>query len=258
MRPSIVSIGAGKVATSLIYELHKKGYPILSVYSRTLHSAHKLANHFPKAAFTDNLLRVPDKADVYIISLTDDAIPIAVNALSGTRSIVVHTSGSAGIEVFSQEIIHCGILYPLQTFNKINRPDFLSVPLLLEASDSKTMKIIREIGADLSGTLIETNSEERKWIHIAAVFACNFLNYMLTCSNEVLKDRDLKFKILVPLIMESVKNAIEHSPSDVQSGPAIRGDEKIIQEHISLLKGKPDLQKIYTFVSRMISEYYHK
>ena len=258
MKPSIVSIGAGKVASNIIPALYKKGYPVHAVYSQTLNAAEILARKLPTAAFTDDIRILPRKADIYIISLTDDAIPAAVEALEGTGSLVIHTAGSIGLNVFSGKIINYGVIYPLQTFTKITDTDFNSIPLLLEASNEETLKKIREIGADLSKTLIETNSEDRRWIHTAAIFACNFTNFMFTCAGEVLHSRNFPFDILAPLITETVKNAITHNPANVQTGPAVRGDIKIVQNHISMLNDKPELQKIYTFVSRMIMEYNHK
>lgn len=256
VKPSIVSVGAGNLATHLIRALFSIGHPVLSVYSRTLDSARTLAA-FTGSEYTNNYAELPGNAGIYIISLTDDAIPEAVNALTGNNSIVVHTAGSVGVDVFKGKIERYGVMYPLQTFSKSRDVVFSDIPFLVEGSDTNTLTIIREIAYGLSQNITGMNSEERMWVHAAAVMACNFTNYMYTCANDMLVAKDIRFNLLFPLMTETLQKAMSENPAKVQTGPAVRGSHIVLAEHIRMLKDKPELQKLYTFVSESIIAYHH-
>lgn len=255
-KPSIVSIGAGNVANHLIPALFEKQYPIISVYSRTSEHASKLAG-LVKSDFTDKFEQIPLDADIYIISLTDHAIETALGLLNGIDGLVVHTAGSTGIDIFAGKIKKFGVLYPVQTFSTGRKIDFSSVPLLIEASGEETLKVISDLAYELSSDVRQMNSEKRKWVHLGAVFACNFINYMLVCADEVISSENIDFSILIPLISETISKSIEGSPAASQTGPAFRGNMEVLKKHERLLKDHPDIQNLYIFVSRMICNYYH-
>ena len=254
-KPSIVSIGAGNVAVHLIKELYKKEYPVLMVYSRTIKAARELSE-ITGSGFTNRIEEIPSDADIYIITLSDNAILQTVNILRGTSAIVVHTAGSIDMSVFNGKISRHGVLYPLQTFTKSRKVDFSSIPLLIEGSDKSTVNILRRIASDLSESVTEVNSQDRKWIHISAVFACNFTNHMLACACDILSQRNLDAGLIRPLIYETFNKALEDDPGIAQTGPARRNNLQIVNEHISMLRPHPQFQKIYTFVSNAIMEYY--
>jgi predicted short-subunit dehydrogenase-like oxidoreductase (DUF2520 family) len=256
-KPSIVSVGAGNVASHLIPALYEKQYPVISVYSLTSHNASKLAG-LVKSDFTDKFEQIPLDADIYIISLTDHAIEEALDFLKGIDGLVVHTAGSTGIDIFTGKIKKFAVLYPLQTFSKGRKIDLSDVPFLIEASGDETLKIISRLAYELSSDVRQMNSEQRKWVHLGAVFACNFINYMLVCADEVLSSENIDFSILIPLISETISKSVEVGPAASQTGPAFRGNMEVLKKHERLLKDRPDLQNLYTFVSRMIYNYYHK
>jgi predicted short-subunit dehydrogenase-like oxidoreductase (DUF2520 family) len=253
---SLVSIGAGNLASHLIPELASKGYEIKAIYSRTLASAKFLADII-NAEYTCDLNSLPQDADFYIISISDDAISSVFSALPLT-AIILHTAGSVPISIFEGRFKKYGVLYPLQTFSKGKEISFGNIPFLLEASDSDTLSYINEMASSLSGNVRISNSEERKWIHLSAIFANNFTNYMFSCAYELLEKQNTSFEILEPLILETVKKALSNNPGLVQTGPAIRNNQRILDEHISMLKDMPEWQKLYIFVSRMIKEYHSK
>ena len=256
-KPSIVSIGAGNVASQLIPALYEKQYPVICVYSRTSANAATLAG-FVKSDYTDNFNQIPLDADIYIISLTDHAIEEALIFLKGIEALIVHTAGSIGTDVFTGKINRFGVIYPLQTFSKSRKVDFSSIPLLIEASGDETLSIISDLANSLSFNVRQMNSEQRKWVHLGAVFASNFTNHMLACADEILTSEDIDFTILAPLIKETIDKAIEGHPAALQTGPAYRGNTEVIKKHECLLKDRPDLRNLYIFVSRMIYNHYHK
>jgi len=255
LKPSVVSIGAGNVAAHLIPALHEKKYPVPCVYSRTLKHAAELATK-TGSQYTDKYSEIPLSADIYLITLTDHAIGDVLKTLNGINGIAIHTSASTEMIIFSGKIKRFGVLYPLQTFSKARKISLDDVPFLVEASDENTLKEISNIAGDISSDIRQMSSEQRQWLHLAAIFSCNFINHMLTCASDIMKEKQMDMNLLTPLIRETINKALENGPAKSQTGPAVRGNMGIINKHTSILKDHPDLQKMYTFVSQCIYQYH--
>ncbi len=256
-KPSIVSVGAGNVASHLIPALFKENFHISCIYSRTIENAENLAGSV-SSKFSNKLTDIPSDADIYIISLSDHAVLDAIKALTGVNGLVIHTGGSLGIDVFQGKVSKYGVLYPLQTFNKFIELDLSKVPFLIEASDTYSLNMITELASVFSSNILYMTSEQRKWVHIAAIFACNFVNHMFVCSEQILSRESIDFQILIPLIEETVRKAKQGDPARFQTGPAIRGNFDITDNHTRMMKEFPDLQNLYTFVTKLIYEYHQK
>lgn len=256
-KPAIVSIGAGNVASHLIPALYKDNYPVSCIYSRTLDNAADLAGKV-SSDFVDKFENISLNAGIYIISLSDHAVIDAINALSGVKGMLIHTSGSLGMDIFKGKVERYGVLYPVQTFNKFIDLDLKKVPFLIEASDDESLKLISELASVFSSNVNQMNSEQRKWVHIAAIFASNFVNHMLSRSDQILSAKDIDFQILIPLIEETIRKAKEGKPARFQTGPAFRGNFNIIEDHIRMLEDQADLQNLYTFVTKMIFKYHQE
>lgn len=251
-----IILGAGNVAHALGKELNAKGYTIRGVYSRTTKSARALAKYFSCDVYADPALIPPDAA-FYLISVTDEALPEVASRMPDTDGIVLHTAGSVPIEVLARFKRH-GVLYPLQTLSKNKETDFSIVPLCIEASDKATLKEIKKLALEMSETIVEVSSQQRKILHVAAVFACNFSNYMYIAAHDILQRSGLDFKIMLPLIIETVEKLMLMDPRQAQTGPALRGDKSVMQEHQQLLKEMPHYQKIYKTLSTAITETFTK
>lgn len=252
---TFVSIGAGNVATHLCAELCKKGFFLKQVYSRTKDSCNALTSMF-MADGTTSLECISPDADFYLVTLPDHALPAILSALKVKDKLILHTAGSVGMDVFQDRFKHYGILYPLQTFSKSRQLNISKIPFFVEGCDPETTDSILEIAGKLSDVVILSDSQTRKWLHIAAVFASNFTNFMYTSAHELLQRENIDFKLLYPLMEETFQKALSGNPAIGQTGPAIRGDANTIHEHIKLLSYTPDLQKLYTFISSNIQEYY--
>ncbi len=244
---NIVLIGSGNVASHLGLSLLKKGYNIKQVWSKKLKNADILAKRLNSIA-TDNLNNLKN-ADLYIVSVKDDNLASVIKQLKFDN--IVHTSGSIGIEVFNTKSKNYGVLYPLQTFNKKIEVDFSTIPICIEGNNNKFENQLMKIGNDLSNNVIAMNSKKRIQLHIAAVFACNFTNHMFSIADSILANVDLNFKLLIPLINQTVKKINNHKPSKVQTGPAKRNDKKVLKKHISNLTDK-EVKEIYKIISKEI------
>jgi predicted short-subunit dehydrogenase-like oxidoreductase (DUF2520 family) len=252
---NIVLIGAGNLATNLAVALHDKGYRILQVFSRTEESAKMLAQKV-NAQFTHRLEDVITDADLYVVALKDDVIPEVLDQLQLENSFVVHTAGSVPMELLSEYTNQFGVFYPLQTFSKKRLVDFSAIPICLEANSRENLDKLEAVARELSGEIHFLNSEQRLYLHVSAVFACNFTNFMFASAESVLNKNDIPFRILLPLIRETFDKAAKSSPSEVQTGPAVRKDKKTIDKHLKLLSDSDLLQNLYRFVSDAIITYY--
>jgi predicted short-subunit dehydrogenase-like oxidoreductase (DUF2520 family) len=246
----IVLIGSGNVASHLGKVLVAKGYTITQVWSRTAVNAISLAGQINSTAIAD-LSLVNKSADFYIISVADDAIPVIVGSLPQISGIVVHTSGSQSIEVLNRFQQH-GVLYPLQTFSKSREVDFNEIPLCLEASDSEILDNIQKLALTISPNIHYLNSVQRRYAHLAAVFANNFSNYMQVISSDILQSNQIDKNLLKPLIEESFNKLCSMDAWEAQTGPAKRLDTELISKHLDLLKPFPQFYKIYQTISESI------
>lgn len=249
----IVCIGSGNVATHFANAFKAGAAELVQVWSKNKEHAAELAVSLGAAPISD-LKEIDLKADLYLIAVKDDAIPEVVTALAGVEGMVVHTSGATDIGVFRESGMNFGVLYPLQTFSKQKNLDFKQVPLCIEAKDQETLDTLKSIAQMLSPLVYEVNSEKRRILHLAAVFACNFVNHLYALSKEILQKNDLDFEILRPLIMETAVKVQDAFPADVQTGPAIRNDEQTIIKHKELLKDMPQLEDIYETLSKSIKK----
>ncbi len=250
----IVLIGAGNVATQLGLALKNKGYQIECVFSRTNHSAQQLAQQV-NSSFTNDLEELPGNAHLYIFSVSDHALEEVLKRFPHKNLFAVHTSGSMDMDVFKKAGFNrVGVFYPLQTFSKDIYPDFASVPMCLEAEGNHDMKLLREVAGKLSKDVREVNSAQRETLHIAAVFACNFTNHMFAVSDALLRKDGLDIGVLHPLIKETFQKIKHGKPADMQTGPAVRNDENVIEKHLNKLSDMPHFHKMYNFMTESIQK----
>ncbi len=177
--------------------------------------------------------------------------------ISCTReTLVAHTAGSFGLDIYPEQIVRKGIFYPLQTFSENRKVSFTDLPFLLEASDSDSSEILRNLAESIHGNVYFVDTEKRRMIHLAAVFVNNFSNHMLTLGKEVALKSGFTFELLAPLIKETFSKALYSGPENSQTGPAVRHDKNTIEKHMELLSFSPDLQRVYKEMTKSIIDYY--
>lgn len=229
-----VMIGAGNVATNLVRALNATGIEVVQVYSHTLAHARELADTV-NAGATDDLSALEMGADIYIISVKDDAIVNVVSSIPDNGALWVHTSGSIPMTVFEGRRQRYGVFYPMQSFSKQIATDFTEVPFFIEAVNDGVALEIEALAQRLSQRVFHATSEQRRRLHIAAVFACNFANHLWTLADDVLRDAELPFDVMLPLISTTVDKLKRLSPAESQTGPAMRRDHRVMQSHMAML-----------------------
>ena len=251
----ITIIGAGCLGKALARQLHIKGFQIHEIVSRKKEEVESLCQLTGATAnFGDYDSVLPD-ADLYIVSVKDDAVFEIRKKLKIRDKLVVHTSGTLPFDALKKCSSQFGIFYPLQTFSKNRMPDFEEIPFFVWASSSASLLDLYDVAAALSKKVFTAKEDKLKTIHLAAVFASNFTNHLLKISKDILEENEIDFQILKPLVEETFKKAFELSPEDAQTGPAKRGDCTTTDKHKSMLK-RDDWRALYVLFSGMIREEY--
>jgi predicted short-subunit dehydrogenase-like oxidoreductase (DUF2520 family) len=247
----ITIIGSGNVATHLAAAFKNAGHRIVQVYSRNMQNAALLAYHVGAEAI-DDPNHISPETDIFIISVNDDAIISIAQCLTKYGKLTVHTSGAVSLGALSAMISKAGVFYPLQTFSKNKEIDFFTVPLCIEGIDEEITGQLEQLAQTISNRLYRINSAQRKVLHLAAVFACNFPNYLYGAAQQLLEKQQMDFEMLRPLILETAQKVQNRLPAEVQTGPAVRNDENTIAAHLQMLNDKPALKSIYALLSQEI------
>jgi len=247
----ITIIGSGNVASHLASAFKNAGHRIVQVYSRFIQNAALLAYHIG-AEPIDNLSLINPETNIFIISVNDDAIISTAQGLAKYGKLTVHTSGAVSLGALSAIVSKAGVFYPLQTLSKNKEIDFFTVPLCIESIDEDTTDQLEQLAQTISNHVYRVNSEQRKVLHLAAVFACNFPNYLYGVAQQLLEKQQMDFEMLRPLILETAQKVQDHLPAEVQTGPAVRNDENTMAAHLQMLNNEPALKSIYTLLSQEI------
>jgi len=231
----IVLIGRGRLATNLEYALLSAGHEVASINSRTLES-------------------LPLEADVFVVAVKDAALSDVIRAATKGREsqLFVHTAGSMPMDMFKGLTSHYGVFYPMQTFSKERLVDFNDISVFLETNDAVSMERLKMLSTTLTTHIYELDSEGRKHLHLAAVFACNFVNHCYALSAEVLAAKGLPFSVMLPLVDETAQKVHELAPREAQTGPAVRGDQNVMQMQANMLADNPAVKQIYEALSNDI------
>ena len=249
----IVLIGTGNVAMHLGPALAKAGHKLIQVVGRTEKHTKFLANKLDCEYSIDNE-KISSKADTYIIALRDEAIGTFVKHIPTNAKLVVHTSGSVKSSILAGCTQNYGVLYPLQTFSISRKINFKDIPLCLEANTESARKRLQILARSIGKNIHWIDQDQRKTIHLAAVFANNFSNHLFTLAEDLLNKKGVSLDLLRPLISETAAKVQKSSPHQMQTGPAKRGDVETIEKHMALLKNKPDLGHIYEILTRSIQK----
>jgi predicted short-subunit dehydrogenase-like oxidoreductase (DUF2520 family) len=250
---SVVILGTGNVAKHLFdafWDIEEVN--VRQVIGRNGHAF----SYFKDKVDTSTDFSKIEEADIFLIAVSDDAVAEVAQFLSRKKGIVAHTSGSVPIYALGDQVRR-GVFYPLQSFSEGKSINFKTVPLCIEAEIKEDLVLLQKLAHLISLEVYEISSDQRKSIHLAAVFANNFTNHLFTIASEICTDNNLPFSILTPLIKETVHKLDFLLPLEAQTGPAKRNDVKTMESHLNQLKNK-NYQDIYSLLSKSIKNKYGK
>jgi len=244
---TVVIFGAGNLASHLYTAFtSSQNVKVIQVYNRSVSNLQFFENKVPITTSLEEVL----PADIYLISISDDAIEEIITKISSFNGIIAHTSGSVPMLKSAKRN---AVFYPLQTFSKTQKVDFSEIPICIEAENEKDLKTLHKLGESISTKVFPITTEQRKTLHLAAVFACNFTNQLYRIAEKICEKDNISFEILHALIAETARKALQDSPKNVQTGPAKRGDQKTIDRHLSQLNSS-ELKEIYTLITKSIQK----
>ena len=247
----IVLIGSGNVAFHLAKAFTEAQIPISQIFGRNTTELQKISEQFSIPFSTETLV----DADLYIISVSDSSISDVSSLIKNENALVTHTSGSVSREALSGNY-RKSVFYPLQTFSKSKNLDYSKIPFFIDAENENDEEILKNLASKISKNVMLANDEKRKYIHLTAVFACNFVNHLYARAKEISDSQGIPFDYFLPLIDETTQKIHELEPKLAQTGPAIRNDEKVLKLHESLLTDEEKL-KIYKTLNESIKKMYH-
>ncbi|SFI29834.1 Rossmann-like and DUF2520 domain-containing protein [Halpernia frigidisoli] len=248
----IVIIGSGNVAYHLTKAFCQNKIAISQIFGRNEKDLKEISREFNVPFSTENL----EKADLYIIAVKDESVEEVSRQITVKDCLVAHTSGSLEKEKLDGKYRKASF-YPLQTFSKTKDLDYKKIPFFIEAENNQDFEILNNLAQKISTKVLESNFEQRKFIHLTAVFACNFTNHLFAKAKEISDSQNIPFDYFLPLIDETVEKIHHISPKEAQTGPAIREDEKVLRSHEILLADK-DAKSIFDVMNISIKSMYKK
>lgn len=249
--------GAGRVASSLCTSLYHAGHSIDTIVSEKGSSARDLAS-ICNAEWSSGLI-FPASTQIIFVAVQDQKLKdVLADIRCSSGTLIAHTAGSFGLDVFPGTVAEKGVFYPLQTFSHGRNVNFNGLPVIIETDEKHSEQMLAELAISIGAVTHFIDAERRRILHLAAVFACNFTNYMFTSGKMIADKSGVSFNILEPLIRETVDKAVDEGPENSQTGPAFRNDKITIEKHLQLLSASPELQKLYQTITDSIINYYKK
>lgn len=249
-----VILGSGNVAWHIAPALRAAGLEWVQVYSRTLANAESLSRHLGGIPFTDRWEAIDPTADFYLLAVSDNALAELAKTLRLPGKTVAHVAGSVPVSALQAVSEHSGVMYFFQTFSKdAPAPDLRQTPVCLEASDSATARLLENLARSVSDKVSFLCSEQRQALHIGGVFVNNYVNLMYTAAYDLFGEKGMDFSLLHPLMEQTLCKAMRMPPAQAQTGPAARGDEQVLRNHLKYLSESRQGKK-YLEVYRLLCQ----
>ena len=245
-----VIIGSGNVAFHLLKAFKENNIPATQIFGRNIPALKEISDEFSVPYSTTDL----DKADLYFLCVSDDSVSEVSQLIKEKDCLVAHTSGSLPKESLVGEYRKASF-YPLQTFSKTKNLDYKKIPFFIEAEDYEDQILLEKLASKISENVMKSDYEKRKFIHLTAVFSCNFVNHLFARAKEISDIQGIPFSYFIPLIDETVQKIHELDPKDAQTGPAVRNDGRILELHEQLLQNE-EHKKIYQTMNESIKKMY--
>ena len=252
---NISFVGSGNVATHLALAFKREGLNIVEVYSPTTLHAKQFAQQ-ADCKVVNALNKLNPYVDLILISVPDAKIGETIKGLQKPEAVVAHTSGFSAIEILASAK-NIGVFYPLQTFTKNTTIDLSDVPFCIEGNNPETEAQLKGLAEKLSKNVQRVNSEDRRYLHLAAVMVNNFTNHIYHIAGDLLMEKGINFDLLLPLIRETATKIKTLGPKHAQTGPAKRNDISTISEHEQMLSNFPEYRELYRLISAQIKKKYH-
>jgi predicted short-subunit dehydrogenase-like oxidoreductase (DUF2520 family) len=243
-------IGSGNVGTVLGRVLKAKGYTIRQVYSRTAEHARLLADELGAVAvFTPG--SIDKEADIYLLTITDNAVASVAAQISVGDKLVVHTAGSISKEILKDSSSSYGVLWPMKMI-RTTMPELGAVNMVIDGNSTAVVQQIQQLARQFSDHITVADDSKRVKMHLVAAVVSNFTNHLYHLSADYCLQEQIDFALFYPIIEETARQVQDAHPREVQAGPAYRKDTRTIDAHIQLLLQYPALKELYEKLTNSI------
>jgi len=250
-------IGTGNIALFFAKRLKEAGHNCTGIYGRNA----RIANALAKEVYADDcgsITDAKDNADICILAVSDAAIAEMAKQIHINKTVLVHTAGSVNINVLKDSAIDYGVIWPVYSIIKADLPLHRQIPMAWEASSDKARQQIVSLISSISDQPFEAKDEQRRWLHLAAVMGNNFINHLMAICEQICNEQAVPFSILQPILQQTFDRVKQHSPAELQTGPAKRNDQTTMDKHVDILKSHPEWKDIYESLSRSIGKMHYK
>ncbi|MBK8341094.1 MAG: DUF2520 domain-containing protein [Flavobacteriales bacterium] len=247
----ILLIGTGRLAFHLGHAFLRSGTNLIGLAGRNAARTRELALALRTTPFAIN--EPWPEADLYLLAVSDDAIPGLAALITPRDAVVAHTSGAQPLDGLAPHV-HRGVLWPVQSFSPGEPADLTRTPLVVDGNTEKVTTLLLDVARSLSGNVVRLPLEQRRTVHLAAVFASNFPVFLLHEAQRLLRQEGLDPEILLPLWSSVARKAALVGPGEALTGPARRGDATTLQRHADQLTHDPDLRRAYALLSELIGK----
>jgi len=249
----IFILGLGKVGVQLAKSLTHSPFQVIGAYNRS-EKSFDVPSGLP--LYFDEK-EIPVDADVYLVCVSDDAVKTVADQLPAEikrSKIIAHTSGVHTLEVFGNDIQKPGVFYPLNTFAEAQEIIWAETPFYLSGSTDDTINTLDNIARKISNKVFTISDKQKRALHLSAVFVNNFPTHLFQLADTLLKENEMEFEHLLPLIRTMVDNVESKDIHQILTGPAIRGDQETINQHLQLLENKSEIKEIYQKITKSINK----
>jgi predicted short-subunit dehydrogenase-like oxidoreductase (DUF2520 family) len=248
---TVVIIGSGNIAQAIIKACQNTDIDIVGIYSRNHEKLVEIAKQ-NNINYFENTSHIPTNADLYLLCVNDDAIENVSNNLVVNGGLVVHFSGLKSINEITKHK-NKAVFWPIESINKNTFVTFKDTPICIEANSEINLTIIESFAKSVSNNVININSSNRQYLHLAATITNNFSNHLINLAKNELENQHLNYNLLKNLLSKSINNAFLFDPNTIQTGPAVRNDTNTMNDHLSLIKND-NLKSLYKLFSKSIFE----
>lgn len=246
---SVSIIGTGNVAFHIARALDYRGIRVTHIASRNKVHALGLASLVHAKDCTID--KLPENQPA-IIAVSDDAIAEVLSELNPNIP-AAYTSGSVALNQLPPRD-RLGVFYPLQTLSKTADVEFREVPMLIESDNENFRDQLLGLALRISDNANVVSSEQRAKLHLAAVWMNNFTNHIVYQSQQITKEQNLDYNLLLPLLKETIRKLEDKTAFEAQTGPARRGDTQTIERHLAAQDGMR--KEIYELLTKSIQQTY--
>jgi predicted short-subunit dehydrogenase-like oxidoreductase (DUF2520 family) len=239
----IILIGSGNTATILGRKSLAAGHRIIQVYSRQEEHARRLAQLLNSGS-TSSVTAIEKKADLMIVALSDDAIKTFISTVGKINFPVAHTAGAVSLDAAKNPGDSYGVIWPLQSLRR-EIEHLPALTLLVDGNNPQARELFMMFAHSIAEIVLEADDQTRLKYHLAATLVNNFTNCLYTVAEKFCEKENISFAVLQPLVEETAMRMRNISPSETQTGPAIRNDRLTMDKHLHVLKAYPDLLRIY-------------